>query len=105
LADTHPYLSMLLFAVAMAVILCGVRMLGIAIGIGGNIVRRSDNPEAFDLGLLGVGFVSAMLIVLMAFGQWAESNSDAATKAYLKRLDEGAAASKAVRRQGLPKSP
>ncbi|HTK35561.1 MAG TPA: hypothetical protein VL358_09785 [Caulobacteraceae bacterium] len=97
-------MAILFFAVVVAAFLFGLRLLGVVIGIGGHVVRRSDNPQAFDLGLMGVGFFSAMLIVLMAFAQCARGNSDAATKAYLKRLADGAAAAKTSQQQALPKS-
>lgn len=83
----QAHLDFLLFAAAVAIILGGLRLGGVVVWWG-SVFRREDNPEAFDGGLLLVGFFAAMLMFIVGFAQWAETNSETATKTYLKRVEQ-----------------
>lgn len=91
MATAHPFIALLLIAVSGAALLGLIRVTGVAIGQFGQVIRRADNPEAFDFGLLLAGFILLAVLLIAGFGQWARSDSEKLTKSYLESLQDGAA--------------
>jgi hypothetical protein len=89
LAEAHPFLALLLFAVAGTAIIGVIRIFGVVIGTGGQVIRRADNPEAFDLGLIFTGWFFGAVLLIVAFVTWTGLESHKATESYLKELHDG----------------